>query len=68
MLYILALILPPLACLGAGKFWHAVLNTCLCLTVIGYPVAMLHAWFVVQGSYQRECRGSVVLIQNTNRG
>lgn len=48
MLYILALICPPLACLGAGKFLHALINLILCLTVFGIPLALIHAWYVVK--------------------
>lgn len=51
MLYLLALIAPPLAVLMAGKFWHAVLNFIMCCTILLIPVAMVHAWLKVQESY-----------------
>jgi uncharacterized membrane protein YqaE (UPF0057 family) len=50
MLYLLALLAPPIACLAAGRFWHAALNFLLCCTLIGIPVAMIHAWYVVKAT------------------
>ena len=66
MLYLLALTLPPVACLCAGRFWHAVLNLALCLTLVGIPVAVIHAWCVVKGSYEAAGRGVNVVVRNTN--
>lgn len=60
MLYVLALTIPPLACIGAGKFLHSLINSFLCLTLVGYPLAMVHAWFVVKGSYGGDGRVTVV--------
>jgi uncharacterized membrane protein YccF (DUF307 family) len=64
MLYILALCCPPLACLGAGRFWHAVLSLALCVTLVGIPVAMIHAWFVVKGAGIQA--GPTVIVHNQN--
>lgn len=50
VLYLLALVAPPLACLCAGRFWHFVLNLVLCLTLYGIPIAMVHAWYVVKAA------------------
>ena len=61
MLYVLALLFPPLACIGAGKFWHFILNTIFCATLIGIPIAWIHAWCVVKGSY-REIAGTRVYV------
>lgn len=65
MLYLLALLAPPLACIGAGKFWHAVLNLLLCFTFIGIPVAMIHAWMVVKYSYQMV--PGIMIVNNQNQ-
>ena len=53
MNYLFALACPPLACLLAGKFLHALLNLVMVLTVLLIPVAMVHAWYVVKGSEKR---------------
>ena len=45
MLYILAILLPPLAVLLCGKPWQALLNIALSLMI--YFPGMLHALFVV---------------------
>lgn len=50
MLYLIALALPPVACLMVGRFLHAVVSLVLCLTVYGYPLAMIHAWALVKSS------------------
>lgn len=66
MLYLLAILVPPLACLCAGKFWHAVLNALimLCTAGIAWPVAAIHAWLVVKGAQQQRGIGSVVNVTN----
>lgn len=64
MLYVLAFLLPPLACVGAGRFTHSLLNSLLCLTVVGYPLAVVHAWFVVKGSYESTARMPMVVVNN----
>lgn len=51
MLYILVFVCPPLAVLGAGKFFGSIMNALLCLTIIGMPLAMIHAWYAVKESY-----------------
>ncbi len=49
MLYILAILLPPLAVLLCGKPWQALLNIALSLMI--YFPGMLHALFVVHNHY-----------------
>ena len=49
MLYLLAIILPPLAVLLAGKPFQAILN--LVLTLLGYVPGLIHALFVVNNHY-----------------
>lgn len=49
MLYLLAIILPPVAVLICGKPIQALLN--LVLTVLFWIPGMIHALFVVNGYY-----------------
>lgn len=47
MLYLLAVIFPPLALLAMGRPGAAALNFLAMLTCIGWPLAVLHAIMVV---------------------
>lgn len=47
MLYLVAIVLPPLAVLLCGKPFQAILSVILQLTVIAWPIATIHALFVV---------------------
>jgi uncharacterized membrane protein YqaE (UPF0057 family) len=49
MLYLLALLVPPLAVLLAGKPFQALLN--LVLTLLGWIPGVIHALFVVHNHY-----------------
>jgi uncharacterized membrane protein YqaE (UPF0057 family) len=49
MLYLLAIILPPLAVLLCGKPFQAILN--LVLTLLGYVPGLIHALLVVSNHY-----------------
>ena len=49
MLYLVAVILPPLAVLLAGKPFQAILN--LILTLLFYVPGLIHAIFVVHNHY-----------------
>jgi uncharacterized membrane protein YqaE (UPF0057 family) len=49
MMYLLAIILPPIAVLICGKPIQAILN--LILTLIFWIPGMIHALFVVHGYY-----------------
>ena len=51
MLYVVAVLLPPLALLLAGKPFQALFSLILQVTVIGWFPAALWALFVVQGYY-----------------
>ena len=62
MLYLLALLVPPIACIGAGKFWHAVLNFVMCSTLFLWPFAIIHAWVVVRGV--KNSSGTSIVINN----
>ncbi len=50
MIYIVAILLPPLALLMVGKFWAAVFNFLMCCTLFLWPVAIIHAWIGVKNS------------------
>jgi uncharacterized membrane protein YqaE (UPF0057 family) len=65
MLYLVAVILPPLAVLLAGKPFQAILNLIL-LFVTVYVGALIHALFVVHNHYadKRQER----LIRDLSRG
>jgi uncharacterized membrane protein YqaE (UPF0057 family) len=64
VLYLVAVILPPLAVLLAGKPFQAILN--LILTLLFYVPGLIHALFVVHNHYadQRQDR----LLRDLNRG
>ena len=49
MLYLLAIFLPPIAVLLAGKPFQAILN--LVLTLLFYVPGLIHALFVVHNHY-----------------
>lgn len=51
MLYVLALLLPPLAMLLCGKPFQAVVSLILQITVIGWLPAAIWALFVVNNHY-----------------
>jgi uncharacterized membrane protein YqaE (UPF0057 family) len=51
MLYLVAVVLPPLAVLLAGKPFQAIISFILQLTVIGWIPATIHALFVVNNYY-----------------
>jgi uncharacterized membrane protein YqaE (UPF0057 family) len=55
MLYLLAVLLPPLAVLLAGKPFQAIINLIVWLLtflfVVPYVIALLHALFVVHNCY-----------------
>ena len=65
MLYLIAVLLPPLAVLLAGKPFQAILNLLL-LFVTVYVGALIHALFVVHNYYadQRQER----LLRDLHRG
>ena len=64
MLYLVAVLLPPLAVLLAGKPFQAILN--LILTLLLYVPGLIHALFVVHNHYadKRQER----FLRDLNRG
>ena len=64
MLYLVAVLLPPLAVLLAGKPFQAILN--LILTLMLYVPGLIHALFVVHNHYadKRQDR----MLRDLNRG
>jgi uncharacterized membrane protein YqaE (UPF0057 family) len=64
VLYLVAVILPPLAVLLAGKPFQAILN--LILTLLLYVPGLIHALFVVHNHYadKRQER----FLRDLNRG
>ena len=64
MLYLVAVLLPPLAVLLAGKPFQAIIN--LILTLLFYVPGLIHAIFVVHNHYadMRQDR----MLRDLNRG
>lgn len=64
MLYLVAVLLPPLAVLLVGKPFQAILN--LILTLLFYVPGLIHAIFVVHNHYadKRQDR----MLRDLNRG
>ena len=58
MLYLLAVVLPPVAVLMAGKPLQALLNVGLCFLL--FIPGIIHAWMVVSNHYQDKRTGSLV--------
>lgn len=58
MLYLLAIVLPPVAVLMAGKPLQALLNVGLCFLL--FIPGIIHAWMVVSNHYQDKRTGSLV--------
>ncbi|KIL52114.1 YqaE/Pmp3 family membrane protein [Jeotgalibacillus soli] len=52
MLYILAIIFPPLAVLFTGKFGHFLLN--IVLTFLGYIPGLIHAIIIIRDQKQKK--------------
>ena len=51
MLYILGFFIPFVAVLMCGRIFQSVLNFILCCTVVGIPIAIIHAWVIVYNTY-----------------
>jgi hypothetical protein len=66
MLYLMAIACPPLACLCAGRFLHSVLSFFMTLSVVLIPVAWVHAWMVVKGSYQVGPGGNIHIVNQVS--
>ena len=66
MLYLVAVLLPPLAVLLAGKPFQAILNLVL-LFVTVYVGALIHALFVVHNHYADKRQERMIRELNQNR-
>ena len=66
MLYLLAVILPPLAVLLCGKPFQALLS--IPLTLLGWAPGVIHALFVVQNHYADERSRRLIRAVERNRG
>ena len=65
MLYLLAIFLPPVAVLIAGKPFQALLNIGLCFLLV-IP-GVIHAWMVVSNHYQDKRTGRIVDAMRSSR-
>ena len=66
MLYLVAVILPPLAVLLAGKPFQAILNLVLVFVTV-YVGALIHALFVVHNHYADKRQERMIRELNQNR-
>jgi uncharacterized membrane protein YqaE (UPF0057 family) len=66
MLYLLAVVLPPLAVLLCGKPFQALLS--IPLTLLGWVPGMLHALFVVSNHYAEKRNDRLIRAVGRNRG
>jgi uncharacterized membrane protein YqaE (UPF0057 family) len=66
MLYLLAVVLPPLAVLLCGKPFQALLS--IPLTLLGWVPGVLHALFVVSNHYADQRNQRLIRAVERNRG
>ncbi|MCA1646211.1 MAG: YqaE/Pmp3 family membrane protein [Chloroflexi bacterium] len=66
MLYLLAVVLPPLAVLFCGKPFQALLSIPLCL--LGWAPGVVHALFVVSNHYADQRSRRLIRAMDRNRG
>ncbi|MDQ6671258.1 MAG: YqaE/Pmp3 family membrane protein [Chloroflexota bacterium] len=66
MLYLLAVVLPPLAVLLCGKPLQALLS--IPLTLLGWAPGVIHALFVVQNHYADQRSQRLIRAVERNRG
>jgi uncharacterized membrane protein YqaE (UPF0057 family) len=66
MLYLLAVVLPPLAVLLCGKPFQALLS--IPLTLLGWAPGVIHALFVVQNHYADQRSRRLIRAVERNRG
>lgn len=50
MKYLLGLLFPPLGFFAAGKPFQAVISLVLLLTIIGWPIATIWSWLVINSA------------------
>jgi uncharacterized membrane protein YqaE (UPF0057 family) len=65
MLYLIAVVLPPLAVLLCGKPFQALLS--LPLTLLGWAPGVIHAMFVVNNHYADQRADRMVRAMDTRR-
>ena len=65
MLYLLAIVLPPVAVLIAGKPFQALLN--VGLTILGIIPGIIHALFVVHNHYADKRTDRIVKAMDSDR-
>jgi uncharacterized membrane protein YqaE (UPF0057 family) len=66
MMYLLAIILPPLAVLLKGKPVQALINLGLCL--LFWVPAIIHAWIVINGANQdKRMKQQAKIIAQSNK-
>ena len=65
MLYLMAVLLPPVAVLLCGKPFQAILN--LLLTACFWVPGLIHACFVVNGYYHRQRLEELAVIAGATR-
>ena len=69
MLYLIAVVLPPLAVLLCGKPFQAIISFVLQLTLIGWIPATIHALFVVNNHYaDRRANRVIQAMRQEQRG
>lgn len=66
MLFLLAVVLPPLAVLMCGKPFQALLS--IPLTLLGWAPGVIHALFVVQNHYADERSRRLIRAVDRQRG
>jgi uncharacterized membrane protein YqaE (UPF0057 family) len=67
MLYLVAVVLPPLAVLLAGKPFQAIISFILQLTLIGWVPATIHALFVVNNYYADRRANRMIQVMSRRR-
>jgi uncharacterized membrane protein YqaE (UPF0057 family) len=65
MLYLIAVVLPPLAVLLCGKFFQALLS--VPLTLLGWAPGVIHALFVVNNHYAEKRNARLIKAVERNR-
>lgn len=67
MMYLLAILLPPLAILMCGKPIQAIVNLIACMTLIGWIPGIIHAMLVVS-SHHADKRNQKIIDEMRRQG
>jgi uncharacterized membrane protein YqaE (UPF0057 family) len=51
MKYLFAIIFPPLGFISVGKPFQAILSFLLVITLLGWPIAVIWCWLVINGAH-----------------